>query len=253
MTETSARTLRRAPVDHPGVPVPAHRRSWSAPWPDYDPLDITPPELREQGLADAAAWITDPCANPAQVPDWNARLANALVPFRFTPTGWPLNPTGRTGRAGRNLGRWGENPAADPIVVAGTGTDRCVLLIRRADTGHWALPGGMVDAGESAPAALVRELAEETGVDLRGRTPKILGRSYVADWRTSDHAWVCTTSALYELAEVTPAVAGDDATDAAWWPWHDDVPGLAALLEAHGGLYPAHRPLLETAARTTSR
>lgn len=45
-----------------------------------------------------------------------------------------------------------------------------VLLVRRVDTGDWELPGGHVDPGESAVAALVREVTEEAGVvvDVRG-------------------------------------------------------------------------------------
>ncbi|MET0190281.1 MAG: NUDIX domain-containing protein [Pseudonocardia sediminis] len=39
-----------------------------------------------------------------------------------------------------------------------------VLLVRRCDTGDWELPGGRVDPGESASDALVREVAEESGL-----------------------------------------------------------------------------------------
>jgi 8-oxo-dGTP pyrophosphatase MutT (NUDIX family) len=43
-----------------------------------------------------------------------------------------------------------------------------VLLVRRAAgdrfPGHWELPGGKVDPGESTHAALTRELFEETGL-----------------------------------------------------------------------------------------
>ncbi|WP_128376690.1 NUDIX hydrolase [Streptomyces cavernae] len=41
-----------------------------------------------------------------------------------------------------------------------------VLLIHRTDNGLWALPGGGVDVGESAPEAAVRETKEETGFDV---------------------------------------------------------------------------------------
>lgn len=233
-----------SPVHHPGAPVPAGLRPWTASWPIYAPVDITPPELREPALATPEAWITDPVAAPTQITDWAERRANAVVPYTLSPGGWPLNPTGRTGRAGRNLGKWGENQAADPVVTAGTGPDRTVLLIRRADTGTWALPGGMVDPGETAPAALARELQEETGVDLTGRTPdRVLFRGYVADWRATDHAWVCSTAALYLLPGVVPAVAGDDAADARWFPF-SSVEQLAADLASRGGLYDAHRPIL---------
>ena len=39
-----------------------------------------------------------------------------------------------------------------------------VLLHRRADTGDWALPGGIIDPAEQPADAAVREIFEETGV-----------------------------------------------------------------------------------------
>ena len=43
------------------------------------------------------------------------------------------------------------------------------------------------------------------------RVDTILSRSYVADWRATDHAWITSTAALYLLPDVVPAVAADDA------------------------------------------
>lgn len=40
------------------------------------------------------------------------------------------------------------------------------LLIRRTDSGLWALPGGAVDFGEDVAAAAGRETAEETGIEI---------------------------------------------------------------------------------------
>jgi 8-oxo-dGTP diphosphatase len=48
------------------------------------------------------------------------------------------------------------------VVVDG---DR-VLTIRRADTGAVQLPGGVLEMGESIHAGLVREVVEETGVQV---------------------------------------------------------------------------------------
>ncbi len=39
-----------------------------------------------------------------------------------------------------------------------------VLLIQRDDTGTWAAPGGGIDVGELPPAAVTREVREETGI-----------------------------------------------------------------------------------------
>lgn len=38
-----------------------------------------------------------------------------------------------------------------------------ILLMRRSDNGHWGLPGGFVEIGESVAEAAQREVAEETG------------------------------------------------------------------------------------------
>lgn len=42
-----------------------------------------------------------------------------------------------------------------------------VLLTRRTDNGLWCLPGGAMEPGESAAEACVREVAEETGLQVR--------------------------------------------------------------------------------------
>ncbi|HSL41989.1 MAG TPA: NUDIX domain-containing protein [Anaerolineales bacterium] len=42
-----------------------------------------------------------------------------------------------------------------------------VLLTRRTDNGQWCLPGGRMEAGESAAEACEREVLEETGLIVR--------------------------------------------------------------------------------------
>ncbi len=44
---------------------------------------------------------------------------------------------------------------------------RKILLTRRTDNGLWCLPGGAMDSGESAAEACVREVWEETGLQVQ--------------------------------------------------------------------------------------
>jgi 8-oxo-dGTP pyrophosphatase MutT (NUDIX family) len=66
----------------------------------------------------------------------------------------------------------GRRPAAVGLVLLPDEHGRpCFLLTRRAKTlrnhaGQWALPGGRIDAGESADDAVRRELEEEVGLSL---------------------------------------------------------------------------------------
>ena len=59
----------------------------------------------------------------------------------------------------------------DPLLVLGAsgivwdGAEN-LLLIRRSDNARWALPGGMMEPGESIAECLVREVHEETGVEV---------------------------------------------------------------------------------------
>jgi 8-oxo-dGTP diphosphatase len=50
------------------------------------------------------------------------------------------------------------------LAVAAHTSDGLWLLIRRADTGTWALPGGTVEWGETLRSTFDRELEEEAGV-----------------------------------------------------------------------------------------
>ena len=41
-----------------------------------------------------------------------------------------------------------------------------ILLQRRADSGNWSAPGGVMDVGETLTDAAIREVREETGLDI---------------------------------------------------------------------------------------
>ncbi len=58
-----------------------------------------------------------------------------------------------------------KRPVVGLAVVAEQRADGRLVLIRRADTGTWALPGGTVEWGETLRQTLAREMQEEAGID----------------------------------------------------------------------------------------
>lgn len=61
-------------------------------------------------------------------------------------------------------------PPANTIVVAVTAfvldEQQRVLMIRRTDSGRYAIPGGAQEIGETIGAAVSREVLEETGIEV---------------------------------------------------------------------------------------
>lgn len=137
--------------------------------------------------------------------------------------------------------RWGANYAADAAVTAqdAAGTTH-LLLIQRSDTGEWALPGGFLNDVESTKAAAVRELHEESGLELEraNATADKLYAGPVLDIRTTVHAWTETALWLFKtrFTELPTLAAADDAAQARWF----------ALNEIPDNLYGSHAVLIDT-------
>src|SRR5262245_54233171 len=69
--------------------------------------------------------------------------------------------------------------------------DRVLLMhaLDPDDPGHrwWELPGGGVDTGETLEQAAIREVAEETGIELDHLGPRIWIRESRFRYRNRDH------------------------------------------------------------------
>jgi ADP-ribose pyrophosphatase len=82
----------------------------------------------------------------------------------------------------------------------------------------------MVDAGETASRAAMRELKEEAGISATtSEKTRELYRGYVDDPRNTDNAWMETVVFHEHLGEVNPLLestptAGSDAQAAQWTP-----------------------------------
>jgi 8-oxo-dGTP diphosphatase len=107
-----------------------------------------------------------------------------------------------------------ENPVPATAVVVVNGTSD-VLMVKRnvaPKMGHWCLPGGFMELGESPETAALRELLEEAGVD--GRIDRLLG---VVSSPSPRYHTVLMVGYLVKQYRGTPA-PGDDADAAAFWP-----------------------------------
>ncbi|MEE2752083.1 MAG: NUDIX hydrolase [Myxococcota bacterium] len=96
-------------------------------------------------------------------------------------------------------------PTVDVVIFAG----KQILLIRRKNPPlGWALPGGFVDEGETLEAAAIREVLEETGLEIR--LDHLLG-VYSDPLRDPRQH---TVSVVYTARSDDLPEAGDDAAEA---------------------------------------
>ncbi len=143
--------------------------------------------------------------------------------------GAPLTERVKFGRVRRACRYCGFIHFADPkVAVAALVTDGPrVLLVRRLAVpriGFWALPAGYMDADELPEDALVREIAEETGITVRAVA--LLGVAPLAGWAERRGILLLyRAEPVASTAQAAPA-AGDDVSDVRWFapdaiPWDD--------------------------------
>jgi mutator protein MutT len=106
-----------------------------------------------------------------------------------------------------------------PIVGVGVAIvdEGKILLVQRANDpgkGLWAVPGGKVDHGETLRAAAVREVLEETGLDVE------VGDLVWAGEHISDHGHIVLIDFMGTVRGGS-LQAADDADRAEWVPIAD--------------------------------
>lgn len=113
------------------------------------------------------------------------------------------------------------DPKVAVVVMITDEDDAHVLLVQRANEpgmGKWAMPAGFVDYDETPEDAAVREVQEETGLNVD--LTRLLAVFPRRDEGLADIV-------IAYAAQVTSGelIAGDDASDAAWFP-RDALPEL---------------------------
>lgn len=112
----------------------------------------------------------------------------------------------------------------DCVIFGFDGTKLKVLLVQRGEEpykGRWAFPGGFMRIDESAEECAMRELREETSLEITQ-----IRQFYTFTSPQRDPRERIITIAFYALAKTQQVKGGDDAADAKWFAL-DEVPQLA--------------------------
>ncbi|MEP0773506.1 MAG: NUDIX hydrolase [Acidobacteriota bacterium] len=121
-----------------------------------------------------------------------------------------------------------------------------VLLIRRGRdpfAGHWALPGGFVEVGESVADACIREAREETGLEVD--IVELVG--VYSDPRRDPRFHTVSVVFLCRPRGGAPE-GGDDAAEARWF---SDLTGVRLAFDHASILADAGFPTAGDAAGVT--
>jgi 8-oxo-dGTP pyrophosphatase MutT (NUDIX family) len=89
-----------------------------------------------------------------------------------------------------------------------------ILLVRRRDNGHWCMPGGIAEVGQTTAEAALRELWEEAG--LRGEVQRLLGVFDGPRWGARSKVHMVAHVYLITCTDLNPA-PGIEMTEAAFF------------------------------------
>ena len=181
------------------------------------------------GLMALGFYVTYAVSGTVNFAQGSSMMLGAVLTYTFSQTlGWP----GPLGIALALLGC-----AAYGLVVAG----ERVLLTRVSGsgfhTGRWSLPGGGVEHGEHPRRAVVRELAEETGLVAEVGDLLVVDDERIHGTAPSGREEDFHSVAVVYAARVPPAaqprvVEGEGTTDAvAWVPLADVASGAVPVLD----------------------
>ena len=129
----------------------------------------------------------------------------------------------------------------DCLIFRTASASREILLIRRSNDpyqGMWALPGGFIGMDETLEKAAVRELREETGLEVRQLEQF---RTFDRVDRDPRHRTISTVFIGSVEQDSSTVTAGSDAGEAGWFPLihlpdlafdHREIIDLALALHA---------------------
>lgn len=260
--------------------VTVDKKSWDVEFNEYDPPTHTAkPVLNAPVWADPTLEKMENFAPKFNDMDGKINRKSHQGNYKVLNGRIPLNPHGRTGLKGQGLlGRWGPNHAADPIVTRWKRDEQNMkvvhprsnlpilqfVAIERKDSKEWAIPGGMVDAGENVSVTLKREFGEEAlnSLEIKEQEKEdlqklinqvfnngvLIYKGVVEDPRNTDNSWMETCAYNFhdnsgDSVGKLSLTSGDDASNVRWmdidkylqlYANHEDmIKRVASLHQAH--------------------
>lgn len=101
-----------------------------------------------------------------------------------------------------------------------------ILLQLRSDKKLWGLPGGAIEKGESVERAAIREVLEETGIQVKITALLGIYSNYFDTYPNGDKAQTITTMFIFETIESSISIHNAETLDLRFFS-RDNLPEIA--------------------------
>jgi 8-oxo-dGTP pyrophosphatase MutT (NUDIX family) len=109
-------------------------------------------------------------------------------------------------------------PGVSAVVVDGQSGAERILLVRRADSGRWTLPAGIVEPDEQPAETLIREVLEETRVTIQPERLVLLVTDPQMSYPNGDRCQFLSMTFRCSYVDGVAGVGDEESIDVRWFP-----------------------------------